>query len=307
MPERALANPETEPSDRLTPDLIAALAALYLIWSSTYFAVRVAVREMGPFFLGGARYLVAGAIMIAIARARGLAFPRARGVAYGFLVGALFFVVGNGFVAAASRTIGSGIVAVACGTMPLWTGLCAPWFGSPRLTPRELFGLVVGFLGVIVLFGGAELRADPFSALLLVLAPIGWAIGSLIARKAPIGEGLMGAGMQSFLGGVAMLGVGVATGEQIPRAVSVGAMSAWLYLVVFGSLVGFVAYHHLLMHARPAIATSYAYVNPVLAVLLGHWAGGEAIGLPVVVSLALIVVAVVTILRPKRRAPSEAV
>lgn len=282
-----------------------ALLTVYVIWSSTYFAIRVAVQQVPPLLMGGLRYVVAGVALFVIARAQGLSPPPVRGWLRALVAGLLLFVVGNGFVSIASRHIGSGVVAIVCGTMPLWGAVMGPLFGA-RASKREWAGLLLGFVGVAMLALGDELRADGRATLLLLVAPVGWALGSLLVRRWDVGEGVMGAATQTIMGGVAMLVLGLALGERATESVPTSALVALAYLVVFGSIAGFAAYHHLLVHARPAVAMSHAYVNPVLAVVLGALAGGEEVGPHTVAGLALVVGAVMAIVGKPSSAPTAA-
>ena len=278
---------------------LLALLTVYVIWSSTYYAIRVVVAHVPPLLSSGARYLIAGLVMLVIARMQGLAVPDRKAWGRALGVGVLLFVVGNGFVSMAATELGSGIIAIVCAMMPLWGAVLGPAFGVPA-SRREWGGLVLGFSGVAVLALGGELRAAPGATMLLLLAPIGWAVGSLLVRRWDVGKGIMGAATQTITGGAMLLLVAFARGERVPSEVPIEALGAMAYLVVFGSLAGFGAYHHLLVNARPAVAMSYAYVNPVLAVMLGAWLGGEAIGWHTAAGMVLIVGAVVTIVaRPR--------
>jgi drug/metabolite transporter (DMT)-like permease len=288
---------------RLSPKVLASLAAVYLIWSSTYFAIRIAVQSVPPFLTAGIRYLVAGLAMMAFAKLRGETIPEARTWARSGVVAVLFFVVGNGFVALASQHIGSGVVAVVCATMPLWAAVMMPMFGQ-RASMREWIGLGIGFVGVVVLGTGGDLRADRDATILLLLAPIGWALGSLLVKKLDVGRGAMGTAMQMITGGIATLLVSFARAEEIPTHVPTEAIVAIVYLMTFGSLVGLTAYNYLLNHARPALAMSYAYVNPVLAVLLGWLAGGEHVDARVAIAIGLILPAVIAIVQRPKPAPA---
>lgn len=293
-------------SERPSRTTLLALLTVYVIWSSTYFAIRVVVADLPPLLAGGARYLVAGLALLAIARAQGHVVPRLEAWGRASVVGVLLFVVGNGFVSIAARSLGSGVIAVVCGMMPLWGAVLGPLFGVPA-SRREWAGLVLGFLGVGVLATGGELRAAPAATALLLLAPAGWAVGSLLVRRWDVGKGVMGAATQTITGGVTMILLALALGERMPEAaVPLSTLGAMAYLVVFGSLAGFAAYHHLLVHARPALAMSYAYVNPVLAVILGAVLGGEAVGWHTVIGTAFIVGAVVTIVSRPRPTRSDA-
>ncbi|MFO0684563.1 MAG: drug/metabolite exporter YedA [Sandaracinus sp.] len=286
-------------ASRVDPWLLASLAAVYLIWSTTYLAIRVAVQTLPPFLTAGVRYLAAGSVLMGIARIRGEKLPPARAWAASAVVALLFFVVGNGFVAVASVQIGSGVVAVVCATMPLWGAVMMPLVGE-RVSAREWVGLGVGFLGVVVLALGGDLHADATSAGLLLLAPIGWALGSVLVRKLAVGKGVMGSAMQMVSGGALTLVVSRLRGEPIPDHVAPEAALAVIYLASLGSLVGITAYNYLLVHARPALAMSYAYVNPVLAVVIGAWVGHETISYRVGLAILLILPAVFAIVaRPR--------
>jgi drug/metabolite transporter (DMT)-like permease len=294
------------PGERTSRTTLLALFTVYVIWSSTYFAIRVVVADLPPMLAGGARYLVAGLAMLAIARVQGHVVPPLEAWGRAVVVGILLFVVGNGFVSIAATSLGSGVIAVVCGMMPLWGAVLGPLFGVPA-SRREWAGLVLGFLGVGVLATGGELRAAPAATALLLLAPLGWAIGSLLVRRWDVGKGMMGAATQTITGGTTMILLALAIGERMPTEVPLSTLGAMAYLVVFGSLAGFAAYHHLLVNARPALAMSYAYVNPVLAVILGAVLGGEAVGWHTIVGTTFIVGAVVTIVsrpRPTVAAPA---
>lgn len=283
--------------------ILGSLAAVYLIWSSTYFAIRVAVQSLPPFLTAGVRYLAAGLVMMGIARLRGERVPPLRTWMHAAIVALLFFVVGNGFVALASVHIGSGVIAVVCATMPLWGAVMMPLVGE-RASAREWAGLGVGFVGVVVLAMGDDLRADPMATGLLLLAPVGWAAGSMLVKKLDVGRGAMGTATQMVAGGLLTLLVSLVRGEGVPEHVPPEAIAAVVYLATLGSLVGLTAYNYLLVHARPALAMSYAYVNPVLAVVLGAALGGEHVDARVGVAIVLIVPAVVAIVAKPRAKPA---
>lgn len=293
----------TNAKGKLDTGVLAALAAVYLIWSSTYFVIHVVVQFMPPLLTAGLRFVIAGLILLVLARGRGLAFPERAAWVRALPIGLLLFVCGNGFVSIASSHISSGVIAVVCGMMPIWGAVLGPLFGT-KATPRELLGLIVGFVGVAVLAFGGALRADFLSTVLLLLAPLGWALGSLLVKKANLGEGMMGAATQTLLGGVLLTIVGAFRGESMTFPVPTTAVAALAYLIFFGSVIGFTAYNHLLLHARPALAMSYAYVNPVLAVLLGAWLGNESVTMTTLAALALIVLAVLAIVTQPRPTPS---
>ena len=275
--------------------LVAALAAVYVIWSSTYLAIRVVVEDMPALLTASMRFLVAGAVMLALARRRGAAWPSASDWKRIAPAGLLLFVGGNGFVVIAETSVSSGGAAVVCAMMPLWVGVLGVLTGE-RPTAREWASLVLGFVGVIVLMGGPALAGEPLHVVLIILAPISWAIGSVLARRTKDVGGeqatLVGAGLQMFIGGIALALAGALRGESLPLHASGESWLALAYLVVFGSLIAFTAYAWLLRNARPIVATSYAYVNPILAVLIGAALYGEPLSWATAVANALIVGAI---------------
>jgi drug/metabolite transporter (DMT)-like permease len=288
------------PSASLRTRQAIALALVYVIWGSTYLAMRWAVAGLPPLIMAGARFVVAGGVLLAIARARGIAMPTWREWRGAALVGTLFFLGGNGLVAIAERDLGSGIAAVVCATMPLWLALLSAAAGE-RPGAREWAGLGIGFVGVVVLAGGGDIAANPWATVVLAMSPMAWAVGSFLARRVALPRGMAAAGAEMLSGGVILFAVAFASGERIPTAPPASSVLALLYLIVAGSLLGFTAYSWLLANTRSTVATSYAFVNPALAVVLGAVVGGEAIGVETVAGTCLIVASVALIvLRPKR-------
>jgi drug/metabolite transporter (DMT)-like permease len=283
--------------------LVAALAAVYVIWSSTYLAIRIVVRDMPPMLMGSMRFLAAGGVMLAIARRRGAAWPSARDWMRVAPIGLLLFVGGNGFVAIAETSVSSGGAAVVCATMPLWVGVLGVFTGE-RPSAREWTSLLLGFVGVVVLMGGPALAGEPLHVVLVVLSPVLWAMGSVLARRTKDVGGahatLVGAGLQMLVGGLALGVAGALRGEPLPLHASAESWAALAYLFVFGSLIGFTAYAWLLRNARPIVATSYAYVNPILAVLIGAAIYGEPLGWTTAIANALIVGAIMLGLSRRR-------
>jgi drug/metabolite transporter (DMT)-like permease len=296
------------PAPRVDPRLVAALASVYVIWSSTYLAMRIAVRELPPLVTSGSRYLIAGAIMLVVARRRGVAWPTARQWWRVVPVGALLFAGGNGLVAIAEQTVSSGGAAVVCATMPLWTGVLSIFAGE-RPSGREWLSLVAGFAGVLVLMGGPSLAGAPLHVVLIVLAPICWALGSILARRRAAqlsADAIMAPAMQMITGGAVLAVLAIATGEPLAVHASADAWLALAYMIVAGSLIGFTAYSWLLRNARPTVATSYAYVNPILAVLAGAALSGEALGVSTAIANVLIVGAIALALgKPREPRPAR--
>lgn len=268
--------------------VVPALAAVYVIWGSTYLAMRIAVEALPPFMMASVRFVLVGFVLLTFLKVRGAAWPTPKEWLLSLPVGVLMFVLGNGTVALAEKHISSGIAAVVCGTMPLCAAAMGPLFGE-RATPREWVGLIAGFAGVAVLGFGSELRAEPLYAAILCVAPVAWAAGSMLSRKLPLPKGLMSAATQMLTGGFAMAFVSLAAGERVPEHIPLKVGLSWVYLCVFGSLVAYSAYTYLLRTTRPAVATSYSYVNPAIAVAMGALLGNESVGPEVIVAVVLIV------------------
>lgn len=283
----------------LDPRLIASLAAVYLIWSSTYLAMRVLVQHMPPLLSASMRFSAGGLVLLLIALRRGARWPSMREWLRVLPIGALLFVGGNGFVSIATQSVTSGGAAVVCASMPLWVGVLGVVTGE-RPSAREWLSLGIGFAGIIVLMGGPSLDGKPIHLVLIVASPIAWALGSLLARRLPgsIGkDAFMLPAMEMLTGGVVLAAIAALRGEQFPVDADPVAWLTLGYLLVFGSLIAFTAYNWLLRNSRPVVATSYAYVNPVLAVLLGAAVSGEPIGATTIVASALMVGAIWLVLR----------
>lgn len=287
------------------PRLALSLAAVYVIWSSTYLAMRIAVVELPPLLMASVRFAAAGLVLLLIAKRRGAAWPTARDWLRVLPIGALLFLCGNGFVAIGQISVASGGAAVVCAMMPLWVGVFGVLTpgGTDRPTRREWLSLVLGFIGILVLMGGPSLAGEPHHVALIVAAPMCWGLGSTLARRLPgsVGSDPFLLPAMEMLTGAAALGVvGTLRGEQLPAAVSATSWFALGYLFLFGSLVAFTAYNWLLRNARPVVATSYAYVNPILAVLLGAAISNETLGATTLVANVLIVGAIWLALRRRR-------
>ena len=280
-----------------------ALAAVYLIWGSTYLGIRFALEGGWPAMLGvsGGRMLVAGALLYAVLRLRGVPSPTRAQWPTLAVMGLLMMLLGNGMVVLAEKEVSSGLAAIAIASMPLWMGLFGLVFGH-RPTRGEWLGIGIGFLGVLWLNAGSALASTPRGLVLLLIAPIAWAFGSVWSRGRDLPSPFMAAAAQMLCGGVMLIALGLSSGEHWPAAPTAHGTAALVYLALFGSIAGFGAYIWLLHHVRPALAGSYAYVNPPIAVLLGAWLGGEHFSLHDLGAMGVILVGVVAISRAKARA-----
>ncbi|MBZ4421618.1 drug/metabolite exporter YedA [Myxococcus sp. RHST-1-4] len=291
---------DSAPAGPSRAGLITSLVALYLIWGSTYLAIRWALQGgLPPFLMSGSRFVLAGGVLFAALWLRGAPVPTARQWGASALVGFLLLGVGNGGIVFAQQWVPSGVAALVVGSLPMWTALFGGLFGQwPGRMER--WGLAIGFGGIVLLNLGGDMGGRWLPTLAMMLAPVSWAFGSMWSRRLPMPQGLMSAAAQMLCGGVFMLGFGLVLGEHVPAAMpGAQAVFAWFYLVIFGSLVGYSAYGYLLRHARPSVATSYAYVNPVVAVLLGGVLAGEMMKPMTWVAMGAILGAVVLLTRKR--------
>jgi len=288
--------------------LIAAFFALYVIWGSTYLVIRIGVESWPPLLLAGIRFVIAGALMYAFLRWRGAPAPTwAQWKAAG-IIGILLLACGNGAVSVAEHTgVASGVAALAVATVPLFTLLCGYFWGA-RNTRLEWAGIVLGMIGIAMLNLGSNLQSSPLGAALLIFAAATWAFGSVWSKHLPLPQGAMASAVEMLVGGVVLLIASAVSGEQLEKVPPIEGWAALAYLTVFGSIIAFNAYMYLLKHVRPAAATSYAYVNPAVAVLLGIVFVGETIGIEEALAMAVIISAVVLIGLPQwRRTPERPV
>ncbi|GGA09158.1 drug/metabolite exporter YedA [Dyella caseinilytica] len=277
-----------------------SMFALYIIWGSTYLGIRVALQSYPPFLLAGIRFAVASLLMLGYLRWRGVPMPTARQWRNAAITGVLLLGMGNGLVCFAEESVSSGISAVVVATMPLFAAIFTGLYGEWP-TRGETLGLMIGFIGVIVLNLGSALTASHLGAAALLVASMAWAFGSVWSRRQDMPTGMMNTCAQMLCGSVALLTAGWLSGEKLPTSPTLHATLAAAYLVVFGSLIAFSAYLYVLKHARPAFATSYAYVNPPVAVLFGVLLLGEKVGPFDLGGMAVILVGVVIITLARQR------
>jgi len=286
--------------ESLSPLVLACLAATWFVWGSTYLAIRFAIAGLPPFLMMSSRFLLAGGLLIAYTRVRGAPWPTAREWRNAAIVGALMLGCGMGGVSHAELTLGSGIVVAFIAVTPLLMVLASLPFGV-RPGRAEAVGILIGLTGVVMLVQGAGFRSSPAGLVAMLVACSGWTIGSVLSqRRFRLAPGATGFASEMLCGGVVLLVLGMLDGERLPATIALGPALAWAYLVVFGSLIAFNAYMVLLARASPALATSYTYVNPVIALLLGVAIGGEYVTPWEWTSAAVVLVGVVLLLFGRR-------
>jgi drug/metabolite transporter (DMT)-like permease len=261
----------------LSPLVLACLAATWLIWGSTYLAIKFALESFPPFYQMGSRFLVAGLLLIAWLTLRGRALPTLVQWRNALIIGALLLVSGMGFTAYAEQTVASGVVVAYIAIIPIIvTAMNLPFGVKP--TRLELMGMLVGVGGVLMLVRGEAFEASPVGLVAITIACVSWSLGSVLSqRKFPLAPGAMGFASEMLCGSVLLLLVAAALGESPEWPPQPLAAWSWVYLVVFGSLLAFNAYMVLLSRVSAALASSYTFVNPVIALALGIWLGGETV------------------------------
>jgi drug/metabolite transporter (DMT)-like permease len=256
--------------------IVLTILALYLIWGSTYLGIRIAIESIPPLLMIGVRFVIAGGILYLVLRMRGVPNPTRAQWLGSAAVGVLLIGGGMGGVASAEQWVPSGVAAVCIATSPLWISLFAGLWGSwPKRS--EWLGLSLGFVGVVLLNLGSNLWSSPQGAIILLIAPVCWAFGSAWSHHLQIPAGLMASATQMLIGGVFVTFMGLILGQRITSLPTMQSLLALFYLITFGSLIAFSAYGYVLRRVSPALATSYAYVNPIVAVCLGVAIAGESI------------------------------
>ena len=297
---------------RPTWKTLLAFAIIYFVWGSTYLAIRVGVREVPPLLLAAMRFLVAGLVLYGWMVAQGERSPSVRQWASASLLAILIFVIDYGLVFWAEQQVPSGLAAVMMATIPVFMALSEIIFlRTQRLTVRLALALLIGIGGVAVLvsrtlnLGGAPV--DRVGAVALIVASMSWSVASVITRKLPLPSSkVMSSGAQMLAGGIFLALAAAALGEFRnfhPSSVSRGAWFALLYLIVAGSIIGFTAYVWLIHHESPTKVGTYAYVNPVVAVLVGYFLGGEGLGVRTILGTLLVLISVVVITTTRAKIP----
>jgi drug/metabolite transporter (DMT)-like permease len=311
-----MADSAAKPTDAPgTTAIVLAFAAIYIIWGSTYLAIRFAVETLPPFLMLFARFFTAGVLMYLFLRWRGEARPTAREWLGGAVIGGLLLLGGTGAVGWAEQWIDSGLAALIVAIVPVWM-VILDWIGPEKRRPTRavVAGLVLGLIGVAVLVGPVDLsggrRMQFIGSAVVVFGTLCWATGSVYGSRLPHPSSpWMSAALQMTAGGVLLLLFGTAMGEWSrldPAGMSAKSLGALAYLMVFGSLIAFAAYIFLLRHETPARVGSYAYVNPVVAVFLGWALASEPVTPRTIVAAAIILTGVVLIVRHRAaKAPPD--
>ena len=288
--------------------LIAAFAAVYILWGSTYLAIKYAIETLPPFLMAGSRFIIAGSILLVWARfSKDYERPKAAHWKTSFIVGTFLLLGGNGGVVFAQHHISSSLAALLVATEPFWIVLLSwLWLGKSRPNLKTIIGIAIGFFGVWMLINGQPDNSAAnvgsmqfFGAIAVMLAALSWATGSIYGLRAPVPKSsLLTAGMQMFSGGIVLMVVSLVMGEMSSfdvSQVSLNSIVGVVYLIIFGSLIGFTAYSWLLKNSQPAFVSTYAYVNPIVAVFLGWLIAGETFTGQMLLGAGVIVGSVVLI------------
>ena len=284
---------------------LVAFASIYLIWGSTYLAIRYGIESFAPYRMMGARSLIAGSVLYLWGRRQSTERLSSAHWRSAFLLGALFFLGGHGCLAWAEKRIPSGVASLLVATIPVWLALFEISLGRIRFTPRLVLGLLLGFCGVLFLTEPAKLlpgeSMDVLGTVVVLLSATSWAVGTIVSRRIPVPQSsILFSGMNLLAGGTLLLLVSFLSGETPPSAeVSLRSLVAVSYLIVFGSIVGFVAYMWLLRVETASKVGTYAFVNPGIAVFLGWLLGGEALSGRILLATALMVSGVAILVTSK--------
>lgn len=310
LPMSSLATPALPALRQMPPLILACLAAVWLVWGSTYLAIKWALISFPPFWQMGTRFIVAGGLLAAWMRWRGAAWPDRQAWINATVLGAMMLGVGYGLTAVAEVSVSSGLVVAFIAIGPALQA-ALEWPYGLRPTRREALGIVLGLVGVLGLASGQGFSASPAGLAAVLTASFAWKLGSvwslhglpkaLGGRKLDLAPGAMGYASQMLAGGVILLGASAVVGERPVWPIDPLALGAWVYLVVAGSLVAFSAFMVLLQHTPTAVSSSYAYVNPVIGLILGVTLGGEAISAFEWAAAGLVTGSVVLMLSGRRR------
>ncbi len=293
------------------------MISVYIVWGSTYLAIRFAVETIPPFLMAGVRFLIAGSLLYTFRRLRGDPAPTLRQWRSAAIIGLFMLLGGNGLLSWAEQMVPSGVASLLIGTVPLWMVLIDAFLPRARslhnhMRWQTILGVVIGFVGIALLVSPHELTGlsgaiDPLGAGMLVLGSLFWAAGSLYSRSADLPESpMLGSSMEMLCGGAGLMVATTLSGEWSQlhlAAIAWQSVAGLVYLVIFGSLVGFGSYTWLLRHAPTTLVSTYAYVNPMVAIILGNLLAGEAFTARVLIAAAVILgaVVIITLTQPARK------
>ena len=255
---------------------LGCLVVLYLVWGSTYLAIRIAVQSFAPLQMAAIRFMIAGALLYAFLRARGAPSPTWREWRSCAAIGVLMMAIGLGGVSIVVKHVSSGVAALVFGSVPLWTALFGRLFGQ-RLRAREALGMVLGLTGVLLVATRGGLRGAPLAAAILCASAASYSLGCALARRVPQPRGAMSTAAQMLVAGAVLTIASLARGESIATDLTIRSIAALAHLIALGSIVAYSALNHLLRTERASVATSYAFVNPVVALGLGAAFEGERV------------------------------
>jgi drug/metabolite transporter (DMT)-like permease len=275
--------------------LVWAIVLLYITWSSTYFAIRIAVQTINPMIMIGFRFVFAGILMYVLAICTGSRRPTLKQWMGGFVIGILLFLCSNVLLGYAEQTVGSGLSAVSVSSGALWICLFSGMFGKwPNR--MEWAGIAIGLIGIVILNLGSEMKSNINGMIMLIVSSMIWGLGTVLSKKLPLPSGFMGSAVEMLGGGICTLIMAAATGQDFNVHSSPASMAAFIYLIVAGSMIGFSAFMYVFHHARPALASSYAYVTPIGAIALGIFALHEKINRVEVIAMVFVVIGVLTVI-----------
>lgn len=310
-------NPSPSPYKASVVAVWAAMIAVYVVWGSTYLAIHFAVQTMPPFLMAGVRFLIAGSALFLARRIAGDPLPQKIEVRSAGIVGLFLLLGGNGSVVWAEQSVPSGLAALMVSSSPLWMLLLeAARPGGQRPSRRAILGIVIGFSGVLLLMwpgeSGGLLQVNPLGAIVLVFAALAWSFGSIFSRYARMpASPLMSSAIEMLVGGAALTLLGLATGEPSRgnfAAISLSSILALAYLIIFGSLIGYTAYTWLLQVAPTSLVSTYAYVNPLVALVIGVLLANEVLSPRTILASAVIIGSVILTTsaqpKPKDSAPA---
>ncbi|MNU98827.1 putative inner membrane transporter YedA [compost metagenome] len=291
-----MSSPRLSPAAPKSGLVVLALFLVYVVWGSTYLGIHLALESGLPplSVISGTRFVIAGAVLYAFLRLRGMPAPTRVQWPTLAVMGLCLLFFGNGMVVMAERDVSSGLAAVAVASVPLWMALFSAFRGD-KVTRGEWLGIGIGFIGVVWLNAGSSLTATPKGLVFLLIAPLGWAAGSIWSRGRDLPSPFMTAAGQMLCGGVILVLVGLLRGERVDGWPNMQGVLSVGYLTVFGSIIAFTAYVWLLQNVRPVLAGSYAYVNPVIAVALGTWIAHERFSTSDIGAMVVILAGVVVI------------